>query len=114
MVKFNCLLIAFSLSFFSIFLPKTEDYLSIEKNNSPFNFLGNTSINNSAIPVFDYNEFLSNLKTFDNTEIEKQFYSHFLLKEAVQTEKLHYLKVSKYLNISLNIRNIIYPFHSFL
>jgi len=114
MVNINCLLLTLVLSFFSVVLLKTVDYSFIEENTSTPYFQDHIAINNSAISVINYNEYLSNLKTFDNTKTEKQFCFLRYLEKVDNPEELHYLKTCNYLNLSLTISNIIYPFHSFL
>ena len=114
MLKINCLLLTVTLSFFSLFLIKTESSLAFKPVNHSHDIKIDHSINTSAISTSNsLVEFLS----FDKQKKQNQinYLESFKPFNKVLVENnSRYLKTSDFLELNLTIREIVYPFHSFL
>lgn len=114
MLKFNSLLLTVTLSFFSLILFKTEDYISFRKNTPAHHIKIDQSINAYAI---SFNNSYEELLSFDKQKrlTNSNFiYSIKPLSKAFINHDSDYLKASNLLDLNLTPTTIIYPFHSFL
>lgn len=114
MLKFNCLLLTVTISFFSLFLFKTE-------NSRPFQSIAHTHdikidglYNALAISANNSFEELLNFDKQKKPTVYNVFNDFKPVKKGLLDESLNYLKVCNFLDLNLTTRTIIYPFHSFL
>jgi len=114
MLKINCLLLTVTLSFFSLFLIKTESNLAFKPTNHSHDLKIDHSINACAIST---NNSFVELLSFDKQK--KQSEINYLesfkpLNKALVENNSSYLKTCDFLDLNLTIHKIIFPFHSFL
>lgn len=114
MLKINCLLLTVTLSFFSLFLLKTESDFAFKTVNHSHDIKIDQSFNTSAIST--NNSFLE-LLSFEKQKKQNQinYLESFKASDKVLVENnSRYLKSSDFLDLNLTIHEIIFPFHSFL
>jgi len=115
MIKFNCLLLAISLSLFSLILSKTEGCVSFKKNIPTHKIQNDNSVNLGTLPTntksFEELRHFENHKKHTNTT---HLYGYGGINNSVLEKNLYYLKVCDFFALNLTISKIIYPFHSFL
>ncbi|NCO63947.1 MAG: hypothetical protein GW827_08610 [Flavobacteriales bacterium] len=114
MLKINSLLFTVALSFFSLFLFKTESSLAYKPANHSHDIKIDHSINTSAIST---NNSLVEFLSFD--KLKKQNQINYLesfkpLNKVLFENNSRYLKICDFLELNLTIHKIIFPFHSFL
>jgi hypothetical protein len=113
MLKINCLLFTVALSFFSLFLFKTDHNLSIKPINYPHEINVDHSINKCAIST---NNSFVEILSFD--KLKKHNQTNYLERQnsllIVSENNSRYLKTYDFFDLNLTISKIIYPFHSFL
>ncbi|WP_100613806.1 hypothetical protein [Confluentibacter citreus] len=113
MLKFNCFLLTVTISFFSLFLFKTENTISFQAITHTHDIKIDGLYNTSAISA--NNSFLE-LLSFDKQKLTNAnfIYTFTCLKKVFLDEGYNYLKVCNLIDLNLTTRTIIYPFHSFL
>lgn len=114
MLKIKCLLLTVTLSFFSLFLFKTESSLAFKPVNHSHDIKIEHSINTSAIST---NNSLVEFLSFDKQNKQNQINyleSFKPLNKVLVENNAHYLKKGDFLELNLTIHKIIFPFHSFL
>ena len=114
MLKFNCLFLTVALSFFTLFLNKTEGDLTFKKNLPTHNLQDYHSLNTSAISVNNSFEELLTFHKHNQQPSVNHFFTISRLNEMLLGINLNYLKVCDFFDLNLTIGKIIYPFHSFL
>ncbi|SFZ89911.1 hypothetical protein SAMN05428642_101633 [Flaviramulus basaltis] len=114
MQKINFLFLTVSLSFFSLFLFKTESNLSVKSVNHSHDIKIDQSYNSCAISIDNsFDEILS----FDEQKNQNQINyleSFKSLNRVLVENNSHYLRICQLFNLNLTIKKIVYPFHSFL
>lgn len=114
MLKTNCFLLTVALSFFSLFLFKTDSNFPIKLVNHPHDIKIDHSFNTCAIST---NNSFVELLNFDKNK-KPSHTNHFNtfkpLDKVLVENNSHYLKVCNFFNLNLTISKIVYPFHSFL
>ena len=114
MLKINCLLLTVTLSFFSLFLFKTEGNLAFKAVNHSHDIKIDQSVKTCAISAS--NSFVE-LLSFDKQKKQNQINyleSFKPLNKALVENNASYLKACDFLDLNLTIHKIIFPFHSFL
>lgn len=113
MLKFNCFILTVTISFFSIFLFNTENTISFKTITHKHDIKIDGLYNTSAIST---NNSFFELLSFDKQKLTNTnfIYTFTCLKNIFLDESSNYLKISNLLDVNLNTRTIIYPFHSFL
>ncbi len=114
MLRFNCFLVTVTISFFSLFLFKTEGtvpFKTVTHHTHEIKIDG--LYNTTAITA---NNSLHELLNFDKQKLTSTNFIHTFtcLKNVFLDECFNYLKRSNLLDLNLTTRTIIYPFHSFL
>jgi hypothetical protein len=114
MLKINWLFLTITLSFFSLFLLRTESNLSFKSVSHQHDIKSDYSINACAISI--NNSFEESL-SFE--KLKKQNHVNYLesfkpLNKVLVENNSHYLKTCNFLDLNLTISKIVYPFHSFL
>lgn len=114
MLRVNTLLLTVTISFFSIFLFKTESNVSFKAINHSHDIKIDSSINacaittnNSLVEFFSFNE----QKTQSQTNYLE---SYKPLNDVLVENNGRYLKACDFINLNLTIREIVFPYHSFL
>jgi len=113
MLRFNCFLLTVTISFFSLFLFKSEGAIAFNKVSHTHEIKIDGLYNTFAISADNsFHELLS----FDKQKLTNTnfIYTFTCLKNVFFDESSNYLKTSNLLDINLTTRTIIYPFHSFL
>lgn len=113
MHRFNCFLLTVTISFFSLFLFKSENTTLFKAITHKHDIKIDGLYNTSAISADNsFHELLS----FDKQKLTNSNFIHTFtcLKKVFLDESFNYLKISNLLDINLTTRTIIYPFHSFL
>lgn len=117
MRKFSYLLLISLLCFFVLSLNKAEGAINFNTSTStPVHNLQNDHSYNACAISID-NSFQGESLNFEEFKREpsiNQFSSIILLDELLLNIDLHYLKACNFFNFNLTVREIIYPFHSFL
>ncbi len=114
MLKFNCFLLTVTISFFSLFLFKTENTISFQAIAHTHDIKIDGLYNTFAISA---NNSFEELLNFDKQKkpTNYNFFNAFKpVKKVLLDESLYYLKVCNLFDLNLTTRTIIYPFHSFL
>ncbi len=111
MLKINCLLLTVSLSFFSLFLFKTEYIPSFKTATPTHKFENDYSLN--ACAIVNTNSY-EELIYFDKQNNVNHFNSSKPLNRVLLENNSHYLKACNFFDINLTIDKIVFPFHSFL
>lgn len=114
MLRLNCFLVTVTISFFSLFLFKTEDVVPFKTvthhtHDIKIDGLYNTfaiSVDNSFLELLNFDK-----QKLTNTNF---IYTFTCLKNVFLDACFNYLKISNLLDLNLTTRTIIYPFHSFL
>ncbi|MGZ0015825.1 hypothetical protein [Yeosuana sp. AK3] len=114
MLKFNGLLLAVTISFFSLFLFKTENSRSFQAITHTHDIKIDSLYNAFAISANNSFEELLNFDKQKKPTVYKVFNDFKLENKELLNESLNYLKVCNFLDLNLTTRTIIYPFHSFL
>jgi hypothetical protein len=115
MLKINCLFLTVTLSFFSLFLFKTESNLSFKTVNHSHDIKIDQSINSCAIST--NNSFEEEISSFDEQKKLNQLnnFESFNPENKVLVENnARYLKACDFFNLNLTISKKVFPFHSFL
>lgn len=114
MLKVNTLLLTVTISFFSIFLFKTESRVAFKAVHHSHDIKIDSSINacaintnNSFVEFFTFNE----LKTQSQTNYLESFKP---LNDVLVENNARYLKACDFIDLNLTIREIVFPYHSFL
>lgn len=113
MLKLNCFLLTVTISFFSLFLLKTENTISFQAVNHTHDIKIDGLYNTSAISA---NNSFPELLNFDQQKLTNAnfIYTFTYSKKVFLDESLNYLKLCNLFDLNLTTRTIIYPFHSFL
>lgn len=113
MLKFNCFLLTVTISFFSLFLFKTEGPIAYKTVTHTHEIKIDDFYNTCAISVD--NSFRDLLSFTKQKLTSANFFDTFTcLKKVFLEEGINYLKVCNLIDLNLTTRTIIYPFHSFL
>ena len=114
MLKINTLLLTVTLSLISLFLLKTESNFSFKSVNHSHDIKIDKSINACAISTHTS---LVNFLSFDKQKKQNQINyleSFKPLNKQLVKNNTRYLKVCDFINLNLTIREIVFPYHSFL
>lgn len=113
MLKFYCFLLTVAISFFSLFLFKTEGAVVFKTGKHTHDIKIDDFYNTCAIFV---NNSSYKVLNFDKQKlINVNFiYAFTCLKKVFLDEGANYLKACHLIDLNLTVRAIIYPFHSFL
>tara|TARA_R110000868_G_scaffold195442_4_gene441114 strand:+ start:101 stop:436 length:336 start_codon:yes stop_codon:yes gene_type:complete len=111
MLKINCLLLTVSLSFFSLFLFKTEYAPSFKTATPTHKFENDCSLNTCAIVIPNSYEELIH---FDKQNSGNHCNFFKPLNRVLLENNLLYLKACNFFDVNLTIDKIVFPFHSFL
>ncbi|WP_445736084.1 hypothetical protein [Mariniflexile sp.] len=114
MLKINCLFLTVTLSFFSLFLFKTESNLSYKSVSHPHDIKIDRSVNASAISINNSFEELVSFEKLKKQNHVNYSESYKPLNKVLLENNSNYLKACDFFNLNLTISKIIYPFHSFL
>lgn len=116
MLKFKGLILTIAISLISLFLFETNGRtVALNKPlNTRHDIKIERSFNTLAITTANSFEELISFNKHKNQTTETAFGSKISVNNAVYDYNLHYLKTSAHLDLNLNTRTIIYPFHSFL
>lgn len=114
MLKINGLLLTVTISFFSLFLFKTEANLAFTPINNSHEIKVDKSTNACAIST--NNSFVELLRL---DKQKKQNQINLLetfkpLNKVLVENNTHYLKTCDFFELNLTISKIVFPFHSFL
>lgn len=114
MLKINALLLTVTVSFFSLFLNKTESNLSFKAVNHSHDIKIDHSINACAISASN-----TTVEFFNFDKLKKQSQTNYLesfkpSNKVLVKNNTCYLKDCDFFNLNLTIREIVFPFHSFL
>ena len=113
MLRINCFLLTVAISFFSLFLFKTEGAVTFKTVSHTHDIKIDGLYNTLAISIDNsFRELLS----FDKQKLTNTnfIYTFTCLKNVFLETSFNYLKISNLLDLNLTTRTIIYPFHSFL
>ncbi|HMR15130.1 MAG TPA: hypothetical protein PKD13_01490, partial [Mariniflexile sp.] len=114
MLKINCFLLTVTLSFFSLVLFKGEGALALKTTSSKHEIRYDNSVNKTAISIDNsFEEFIhidkqKRQNSINHVSVFKPSSNHLF-----QTDS-HYLKVCDFLDVTLTVDKIIFPFHYFL
>lgn len=113
MLKFNYFILTVTISFFSLFLLKTEGVVAFKTVTHKHEIKIDGLYNTSAISA---NNSFHELLSFDKQKLPNTnfIYTFTCLKNVLFDESSNYIKISNLLDLNLTTRTIIYPFHSFL
>ncbi|MFD0990666.1 hypothetical protein ACFQ1R_11200 [Mariniflexile jejuense] len=116
MLKFKGLILTIAISFISLLLFETNGKaVALNKpSNTHHDIKIERSFNTLAITTANSFEELINFNKHKNQTTETVFGAKKIVTNAVCENDLHYLKTCAHLDLNLNTRTIIYPFHSFL
>lgn len=114
MSKFNCFLLTVALSFFSVFLFKSESGIYFKTNTPIHHFKIDQSINACALSINNSYEELITFEKQKRLASGNSLNSIGSLSEALLDNNSNYLKACNLLDVNLTPSTIIYPFHSFL
>lgn len=114
MSKINCFVLTVVISFFSLFLFKTESTISFKNITQASDIKIDNAYNACAITVDNSFQDILNFDTQKKPTHSNVFYSFRTIKTLLLNETLNYLKICDLLDLNLTTRTIIYPFHSFL
>ncbi len=115
MSKLNCFVSTVIISFFSLFLFKTESATSFKRIAHTHDIKIDKAYNTCAISTNNSFEHLVNFAKEKEPPSVNCFYTNasYLNKGSLNTN-LQYLKICEFFDLNLTTRTIIYPFHSFL
>ncbi len=115
MSKLNCFVLTVIISFFSLFLFKTESATSFKRLVHTHDIKIDNAFNTCAISTNNSFEHLVNFEKEKEQPSVSCFYTtaSSLNKRYLNTN-LQYLKICGFFDLNLTTRTIIYPFHSFL
>lgn len=113
MLKFNCFILTITLSFFSLFLFKTEG-TTVHKTVTPTEDIKIDEFYNASA-ITTNNSFHERLGVVKQ-KLTSAHFNHAVsnLKNGFLEEGVQYLKVCNLIDLNLTVRLIIYPFHVFL
>ncbi|PKQ45645.1 hypothetical protein CSW08_06135 [Confluentibacter flavum] len=113
MLKLNCLLLTVTISFFSLFLFKTESTISFQAITHTHDIKIDGLYNAFAISA---NNSFHELLNFDKQKLTNAnfIYTFTCLKKMFLDEHFNYLKLCNLIDLNLTTHTIIFPFHSFL
>lgn len=114
MSKINCFVLTVIISFFSLFLFKTETTISFKRVTHAHDIKIDNAYNAYAISVDNSIHELLNFDKQKKPTHGNVFYTFKTLKNVFLNETFNYLKVCDLIDLNLTTRIIIYPFHSFL
>jgi hypothetical protein len=114
MLKINTLLLTVTLSFFSLFLNKTESNFSFKAVKHSHDIKIDHSINECAISASN-----TIVEFFNFDKLKKQSQTNYLesfkpSNNVLVKNNTCYLKDCDFLDLNLTIREKVFPFHSFL